>query len=44
MNSSSKNNRKNAIPQWQIDKMKTIIGDRWQEVWEVVNLRSKDKD
>lgn len=38
-----KNNRKNTTPQWQLDKMKTIISDRWEEVWQSVNYRSKQE-
>ena len=44
MNNLSRNNRKNATPQWQLEKMKTIIDDRWEEVWEAVNLRAKNKE
>lgn len=41
MNQLSSKNRKTKIPQWQIDKMKTIIADRWEEVWQVVQARQK---
>jgi hypothetical protein len=31
--------RKNRIPQWQLDKMKSIIANRWAEVWHVAKIR-----
>ncbi|MEN9520356.1 MAG: hypothetical protein RLZZ381_2944 [Cyanobacteriota bacterium] len=31
--------RKNRIPQWQLDKMKSIIADRWDEVWHFTQIR-----
>lgn len=37
------NNRKQSIPQWQADKMKTIIADRWWEVWQIVEARAKHR-
>jgi hypothetical protein len=47
MNKSSSSNylkdtlteRKNTIPQWQLDKMKSIIADRWDEVWQFAQIR-----
>ncbi|BAZ43628.1 hypothetical protein NIES4102_06290 [Chondrocystis sp. NIES-4102] len=36
-----KNNPKNGIPQWQSDKMKTMISERWQEIWQIVEARDK---
>ena len=33
--------RKNTIPQWQLNKMKTIIAERWQEVRQLAELRSR---
>ncbi len=36
-----KNNQVYGIPQWQSDKMRMILADRWQEVWEVVEIRAK---
>ena len=39
--SKSKNS---GIPQWQSKKMKSLICERWQEVWEVVEAREKEKD
>ena len=42
MNKLLRNNRKNATPQWQLAKMQTIISDRWEEVWQAVNLRVKN--
>ena len=42
MNHSSTNQRKIRTPQWQIDKMKTIISARWEEVWQVVVAKAQD--
>ena len=42
--SQGKNERSNGIPQWQSDKMKSLINERWQEVWEIVEAREKEKD
>jgi hypothetical protein len=36
-----KDSRTRAIPQWQSNKMKQIIIDRWQEIWSVVEARNK---
>ncbi|MEM8721786.1 MAG: hypothetical protein AAGE84_21220 [Cyanobacteria bacterium P01_G01_bin.39] len=38
-----KNTAKNMIPQWQSDKMKSLIAERWQEVWQVVETREQNK-
>ncbi|NJK58589.1 MAG: hypothetical protein HC939_22740 [Pleurocapsa sp. SU_5_0] len=32
-----------SIPQWQSNKMKQIIIERWQEIWVVVEARNKTK-
>ena len=37
--SRTKNNRKSDIPQWQSEKMKTIIVERWKETRQVVEAR-----
>ncbi|MGL5834137.1 MAG: hypothetical protein ACRC1Z_13025 [Waterburya sp.] len=36
-----KNSKTRAIPQWQSNKMKQIIVDRWQEIWLAVEARNK---
>ena len=36
--------RNNGIPEWQSNRMKTLIAERWQEVWEMVEAREKEKD
>ena len=41
--SKSTSNYKQRIPQWQIEKMKKIIADRWLETWEVVVNREIEK-
>ncbi len=38
MNTSDNNNR-NKLPQWQSEKMRALIEERWSEVWEVVIAR-----
>ncbi|MGF1591543.1 MAG: hypothetical protein ACFCU7_20330 [Pleurocapsa sp.] len=30
---------KSKLPQWQSEKMRTLIEERWSEVWEVVMAR-----
>ena len=32
-------NCKNRLPQWQSEKMRSLIEERWSEVWEVVVAR-----
>ncbi len=32
-----------SIPQWQSNRMKQIIIDRWQETWAVVEARNKTR-
>jgi cytochrome c-type biogenesis protein CcmH/NrfG len=38
MNNHHKNYR-NKLPQWQSDRMRTLIEERWSEVWEIVMAR-----
>ena len=38
MNIPDKNNR-NRTSLWQLEKMKTIIAERWEEVWKIVTTR-----
>jgi hypothetical protein len=40
MNTSDNNNR-NKLPQWQSEKMRALIEERWSEVWEVVVARKR---
>ncbi|MGL5079187.1 MAG: hypothetical protein ACRDBG_25585 [Waterburya sp.] len=42
--SRTKNNQKNGVPQWQSDKMKSLIAERWQEVRETVEARDQDSN
>jgi hypothetical protein len=32
-------NHKSKLPQWQSEKMKSLIEERWSEVWEIVVAR-----
>ncbi|MEM7758280.1 MAG: hypothetical protein AAF298_09160 [Cyanobacteria bacterium P01_A01_bin.40] len=41
--SKIKNNSKNIIPQWQSDKMRSLIAERWQEVWQIVERREQTR-
>ena len=41
--SKSKSNHKQKIPQWQIERMRDIIADRWLETWEVVADRDIER-
>lgn len=41
--SKSKSNYKQKVPQWQLEKMRRIIADRWLETWEVVTNREIEK-
>ena len=34
-------NRRNKLPEWQSEKMKSLIEERWSEVWEAVIAREK---
>ncbi|MBW4535470.1 MAG: hypothetical protein RLZZ535_23 [Cyanobacteriota bacterium] len=36
-----KDSQTRSIPQWQSNKMRQIIIDRWQEIWLVVEARNK---
>lgn len=38
-----KDSQTRSIPQWQSNKMKQIIIERWQEIWVVVEARNKTK-
>ena len=38
-----KNTAKNIIPQWQSDKMKSLIAERWSEVWQIVEQREQER-
>ena len=44
MNRDKNNNRSNSIPSWQSRKMRTLIVERWQEVWQIVEARDKSKN
>ena len=37
----TKNSSNNGIPQWQSNKMKNLIVERWQEVWQIVEAREQ---
>jgi hypothetical protein len=43
MNSSDKNN-KNKLPEWQSEKMRMLIEERWSEVWEIVTARERSSE
>ena len=38
-----KNNTKNIVPQWQSDKMRSLIAERWLEVWQIVEQREQER-
>lgn len=40
----TRNNQKNAIPQWQSEKMRSLITERWEEVWQIVEAREQKRD
>lgn len=40
----TKNTQKNAIPQWQSEKMKSLITERWEEVWQIVEAREQKRN
>ena len=42
--SKTKNNQNYSIPQWQSNRMKSLITERWQEIWEIVEAREKEKN
>ena len=33
-----------GIPEWQSNRMKSLISEKWREVWEVVEAREKEKN
>ncbi|MEM9506074.1 MAG: hypothetical protein AAGA16_00130 [Cyanobacteria bacterium P01_E01_bin.35] len=41
--SKIKNNSKSIVPQWQSDKMRSLIAERWQEVWQIVERREQTR-
>lgn len=43
MMNTSKKNHTNRLPQWQSDKMRSLIEDRWSEVWDAVMSRERGK-
>ena len=42
--SKTKNSQTKSVPQWQSNKMKTLIVERWHEVWEVVEAREQNRN
>ena len=38
---SGKTKLKSRIPDWQLERMKTIITNRWDEVWKIVVERDR---
>ena len=34
----------NVIPSWQSNRMRSLIAERWQEVWQIVEAREKEKN
>ena len=36
-------NNRNRLPQWQSEKMKSLIKERWSEVWEIVVARKREE-
>ena len=40
--SRDKSDRANNIPSWQSRKMKRLIAERWQEVWQIVKAREEN--
>ena len=42
--SKTKSSSKNQIPQWQSEKMKALIAQRWYEVWHIVETRQHDRN
>lgn len=37
------NHNKNRLPQWQSEKMKSLIEERWSEIWEIVVARERSE-
>lgn len=40
MHKSTKN-QSNRLPQWQAEKMRSLLEEGWSEVWEVVVARQR---
>ena len=36
-------NKNGKVPQWQSEKMRMLISDRWQEIQEIVKARESDR-
>ncbi|WP_158260696.1 hypothetical protein [Pleurocapsa sp. CCALA 161] len=36
-------NCKNRLPQWQSAKMRSLIEERWSEIWEIVVARERSE-
>ena len=34
----------NGVPNWQSNKMRALIAERWSEIWQIVEAREKAKD
>ncbi|MEL6928077.1 MAG: hypothetical protein AAFO95_05545 [Cyanobacteria bacterium J06600_6] len=41
MNTSPKNN-KNRLPEWQSARMRSLIEERWSEIWDIVVARESN--
>ena len=41
--SQLKNKLTRGIPEWQSEKMRMMIAERWLEIWEVVKTRDIEK-
>ena len=44
MNRTKSDRDYSGIPSWQSEKMRSLIAERWQEVWEVVEAREKARE
>ena len=44
MNRTKSDRDYSGIPSWQSEKMRSLIVERWQEVWEVVEAREKARE
>ena len=44
MNTTKSDREQNGVPSWQSQKMRNLIAERWQEVWEIVEAREKTKE
>jgi len=42
--SKAKCNQTNSVPQWQSERMKAMIAERWQEVWLIVEAREQERN